>query len=48
MTPTNETRREFIRRTAYTVPVILTLPAAPAYAKSGSEKERQKDHPKNK
>jgi len=29
-------RREFIKTTAYTVPVILTLKAMPAFAQSGS------------
>lgn len=29
-------RREFLKKTAYAVPVILTLQAAPAIAKTGS------------
>lgn len=29
-------RREFIRRVAYTAPVLLTLPASPALAQVGS------------
>ena len=32
-------RREFIKKAAYVAPVILTLAAAPAYAKSGSDKQ---------
>ncbi|MGH7844138.1 MAG: hypothetical protein ACREQW_03040 [Candidatus Binatia bacterium] len=31
-------RREFIKRTAYAVPVILTLKAMPAFAAAGSVK----------
>jgi hypothetical protein len=34
----NEGRREFVKKAAYVAPVILTLAAAPAYAKAGSEK----------
>ena len=29
-------RREFVRRAAYTAPVLLTLPAVPALAQAGS------------
>jgi hypothetical protein len=36
---TSENRREFVKRAAYIAPVILTLAAAPAYAKSGSDKK---------
>jgi hypothetical protein len=31
-------RRDFVRKAAYVTPAILTLPAAAAYAKNGSEK----------
>ena len=34
----DETRRDFVKRAAYVTPAILTLQAAPAYAKYGSEK----------
>lgn len=34
-------RREFIKRAAYVPPAILTLAAAPSYAKSGSEKDKK-------
>jgi hypothetical protein len=34
----NASRRDFVKRAAYVVPAILTLAAAPAYAKAGSEK----------
>lgn len=36
MSDHSETRRKFIKATAYTAPVILTLKAAPTFAKSGS------------
>jgi hypothetical protein len=31
-------RRDFIKKAAYVAPAILTLPAAPQYAKAGSVK----------
>jgi hypothetical protein len=31
-------RRQFVIRAAYVAPVVLSLKAVPAYAKSGSEK----------
>ena len=34
----SKSRREFVRRAVYITPAILTLAAAPAYAKSGSLK----------
>ena len=33
-----ESRRGFVKKAAYVTPAILTLQAAPAYAKYGSEK----------
>ena len=36
MSEHNESRRKFIKAAAYTAPVILTLKAAPTFAKSGS------------
>jgi hypothetical protein len=36
--PSDESRRDFVKKAAYVAPAILTLPAAPAYAKNGSEK----------
>ena len=33
-----ESRRVFLKGTAYVAPAILTLAAAPSFAKSGSEK----------
>lgn len=41
----SDTRREFVKRAAYIAPAILTLAAAPAYAKSGSEKKPKTDNP---
>jgi len=35
----SEMRREFVKRAAYIAPAILTLAAAPSYAKSGSDKK---------
>jgi hypothetical protein len=31
-----QSRRDFLKKTAYTAPVILTMAAAPAFAKNGS------------
>jgi hypothetical protein len=39
----SDSRREFVKKAAYVVPAILTLQAAPAYAKKGSGKD---DKPK--
>jgi len=35
-------RREFVKKAAYIAPAIITLQAAPSYARSGSEKEKEK------
>lgn len=32
----NSSRREFVKKVAYVAPVVLTLPAIPAFASSGS------------
>jgi hypothetical protein len=37
-----KSRRQFVKKLAYVPPAILTLAAAPAYAKSGSEKKPKK------
>ena len=34
----DQSRRDFVKKAAYVTPAILTLQAAPAYAKFGSEK----------
>jgi hypothetical protein len=36
-------RREFVKKTAYAVPVILTLKAMPAFAAAGSGKNSSRD-----
>jgi hypothetical protein len=41
----SDTRREFVKRAAYIAPAILTLAVAPAYAKSGSDKEQKPKNP---
>ena len=38
MSESNESRRTFVKRMAYVAPAILTLAAAPEYAKAGSGK----------
>ena len=38
-------RRQFVKRAAYVAPAILTLKAAPSYAKKGSEKPDKPDKP---
>jgi len=40
-----QSRREFIKKAAYIPPVILTLAAAPSYAKTGSYKEHGRSDP---
>jgi hypothetical protein len=42
------TRREAIKRAAYTAPVILTILAAPSYASAGSGNYRDKKEIKEK
>ena len=58
LSPEGEARRSFVKKAVYVPPAILTLQAAPAYAKYGSEKlgngwgddnhEHDKDKAKNK
>lgn len=38
-------RRDFVRKSVYVAPAILSLAAAPAYAKAGSEKPEKPDKP---
>ena len=38
MTEIQQTKREFLKKTAYVVPCILTLKAMPSFAGSGSGK----------
>ena len=42
MDSNSTSRRDFVKKAAYVAPAILTLEAAPAYAKSGSEKPDKK------
>jgi hypothetical protein len=37
--PKKVSRREFVKKAAYVAPVILTLQAAPQFAKAGSRQE---------
>lgn len=39
----DETRREFLRKTGYVVPAVLTLKAVPAFASHGSTDHRDDD-----
>ena len=43
--PTDLARRTFVKRSAYMAPAILTLPAAPEYAKAGSVKPPKQPKP---
>jgi hypothetical protein len=38
-------RREFVKKAAYIAPAIITLQAAPSYARAGSEKHHRTKHP---
>ena len=44
--PTDLARRSFVKRSAYVAPAILTLPAAPEYAKAGSVKPPKQPKPR--
>jgi len=39
MSKQNQSRRKFVKKAAYAAPVILTLAAAPSFAKPGSTKD---------
>lgn len=39
----NESRRDFLKKSAYVVPVVLTLKAAPTLASTGSPKKPRDD-----
>jgi hypothetical protein len=47
-TEPENSRRNFVKKAAYIAPAILTLAAAPAYPKSGSEKTIQPEPKKPK
>ncbi len=36
--PASSSRREFFQKAAYIAPVLLTLPASPSFARSGSDR----------
>jgi hypothetical protein len=36
-------RREFVKKAAYIAPAIITLLAAPSYARAGSEKDEREE-----
>jgi hypothetical protein len=38
-------RRQFVKKAAYAAPAIITLQAAPSYAKKGSDKPDKPDNP---
>jgi hypothetical protein len=42
MSVKSNSRRDFLKKTAYVAPVIMTLAAAPAFASYGSMRERIK------
>ena len=42
----DDSRRAFLKGSAYVAPAIVTLAAAPSYAKSGSEKPDKGKRPK--
>ena len=45
MNTQNDSRRDFVKKAAYLAPAIVTLAAAPSYAKAGSEKPDHPEHP---
>lgn len=47
--PPDQTKREFLQKSAYVVPAVLTLAAAPSFASAGSGRKPKKKHkPKHK
>ena len=42
--PAGSSRREFFQKAAYIAPVLLTLPASPSFARSGSERSNDGKH----
>ena len=45
MTKQHDSRRDFVKKAAYLAPAIVTLAAAPAFAKAGSENPENPKHP---
>jgi len=44
----DSSRRDFVKKAMYVAPAILTLAAAPEFAKAGSDKDKDKDKDKYK
>jgi len=42
VSPTDTTKREFLRKATYVVPAVLTLAAAPSFASAGSNSPKRK------
>lgn len=42
VSPTDTTKRNFLRKATYVVPAVLTLAAAPSFASAGSNSTRAK------
>jgi len=47
MSKNQTTRRAFVKKAAYIAPAILTLKAAPSFAKPGSKKPKDPKDPKD-
>jgi len=48
MRRTPQSRRDFVKKSVYTAPIIFSLQAKSAVAKSGSEKELKEEKPRSK
>ena len=48
MTTPGDSRRDFVKKAAYVAPAVLTLAAAPEFAKAGSTKDKDPKPPKEK
>ena len=46
MAESSKSRRSFVKKAAYVAPAVLTLAAAPAYVKAGSDKLPKPTDPK--
>lgn len=42
--PASSSRREFFQKAAYIAPVLLTIPASPSFARSGSGGQHDHKH----
>ena len=43
----DNSRRDFVKKAMYVAPVVLTLAAAPEFAKAGSDKDKDPKDPKD-